>query len=79
MMKIAVQDTGSGVPVDIQNRIFEPFFTTKPQGTGLGLAIVHKIINEHEGKIEIENQPAKGAAINLYFPSVSSPHSLHER
>ena len=74
MTKIMVQDTGSGIPVEIQDRIFEPFFTTKPNGTGLGLAIVHKIVNEHEGKIEVENQPGKGTSINLYFPLISSSH-----
>jgi len=74
MIKIMVQDTGRGIPKEIQDRIFEPFFTTKPQGSGLGLAIVHKIVNEHEGNIEVENQPKKGASINLYFPLVSSSH-----
>ena len=74
MIKIMVQDTGRGIPKEIQDRIFEPFFTTKPQGSGLGLAIVHKIVNEHEGEIEVENQPEKGASINLYFPLISSSH-----
>jgi len=74
MIKIRVQDSGNGIPVEIQDRIFEPFFTTKPNGSGLGLAIVHKIVNEHEGKIEVENQPGKGTSINLYFPLISSSH-----
>jgi two-component system, NtrC family, sensor kinase len=52
-------DSGCGIPPEIQDRIFEPFFTTKPpgEGSGLGLDIVRKIIEKHEGKIEVESQP----------------------
>ncbi|MFN2159098.1 MAG: sensor histidine kinase [Anaerolineales bacterium] len=59
---VAVEDTGPGIPGDIQSKIFDPFYTTKPvgQGTGLGLNISHNIITQkHRGRIEVESQPGK--------------------
>lgn len=58
---VAVTDSGSGIPPEIQDRIFDPFFTTKPtgEGSGLGLDIVRKIIDKHEGKITVESKPGK--------------------
>ncbi len=60
---VAVQfiDSGMGMTPEVQAKIFEPFFTTKPigEGSGLGLHIVRKIINKHEGKIEVESVPGR--------------------
>lgn len=59
---ITVEDSGPGIPPDIQTRIFEPFFTTKGvgQGTGLGLDLVRKIIMRHHGTIHLtESRPGK--------------------
>jgi signal transduction histidine kinase len=60
---IAVQitDSGPGIPAEIKEHIFDAFFTTKPagEGSGLGLNIVQKIINKHQGKIELESQPGQ--------------------
>jgi two-component system NtrC family sensor kinase len=58
---ITITDTGKGIPREIQDKIFEPFFTTKPtgEGSGLGLDIVQKIIEKHEGEIEVESMPGK--------------------
>src|SRR3954447_11938665 len=53
MIQVTVSDSGPGVPRDVADRIFSPFFTTKPQGSGLGLAIVRKIIDAHDGRIDI--------------------------
>lgn len=55
--EIKITDSGIGVPLDIQEKLFLPFFTTKPvgQGTGLGLSISKKIIENHHGKISIDN------------------------
>ncbi|MFM1911241.1 MAG: hypothetical protein RJB18_632 [Pseudomonadota bacterium] len=52
---LTVTDNGAGFPVEILSRAFEPYMTTKRHGTGLGLAIVKKIVEEHQGKISIEN------------------------
>jgi signal transduction histidine kinase len=56
---VEITDSGSGIPPDIQQKIFDPFFTTKPvgEGSGLGLDIVRKIIEKHQGKIEVTSQP----------------------
>jgi len=59
---VEIEDTGPGIPEDVQSKIFDPFFTTKPpgEGTGLGLNISHNIIvHKHNGKIEISSQPGK--------------------
>jgi signal transduction histidine kinase len=52
-------DNGPGVPADIRDRIFDPFFTTKPigEGTGLGLDIVRRLVQRHNGQIELESRP----------------------
>ena len=56
---VEIQDSGPGIPPDIQQRIFEPFFTTKPPGlgTGLGLHIAYTIINNHYGRISVTSEP----------------------
>lgn len=58
---ITIEDNGKGISEDILPRIFEPFFTTKElgMGTGLGLSIVQKIIQNHNGNIQVESQPGK--------------------
>jgi len=61
-------DNGAGFSDTVKQRAFEPYVTTKPKGTGLGLAIVKKIIDEHKGRISLENLPAGGAAVTVVFP-----------
>ncbi|MEC4983922.1 MAG: PAS domain S-box protein, partial [Oscillatoria sp. PMC 1076.18] len=58
---VQITDSGSGIAPEIKQRIFEPFFTTKPagEGSGLGLDIVRKIIEKHQGKIEVESEPGR--------------------
>ena len=60
---IRVTDSGPGIPPEIVPKIFQPFFTTKPpgEGSGLGLDIVKKIIDKHQGTIEVESQPGQTA------------------
>lgn len=57
-IEIRVTDSGSGIPIEIQEKVFQPFFTTKDvgQGTGLGLSISKSIIEKHNGKIIIDNE-----------------------
>ncbi|NJR22391.1 MAG: GHKL domain-containing protein [Richelia sp. CSU_2_1] len=57
----SITDTGGGIPPEIMPRIFEPFFTTKPpgEGSGLGLDIVQKIVEKHQGKLQVESAPGK--------------------
>ncbi len=58
-------DNGTGINDDID--IFEPYVTTKKTGTGLGLAVVKKIIDEHDGSINIKNNKLSGANVEIHF------------
>jgi PAS domain S-box-containing protein len=68
---IAVADTGDGIGPAIRDRVFDPFFTTKGpgEGTGLGLTVVYGIIGGHDGFIEIQSEPGRGATFFVYLPS----------
>ncbi len=66
---LEVRDTGKGIPAAEMNSIFNPFFTTKSSGTGLGLAITHRIIQEHNGRIEVESEVDKGTVFRVYIPT----------
>ncbi|MFT6216081.1 MAG: signal transduction histidine kinase [Roseivirga sp.] len=61
MVNIQIIDSGSGIPKEIQSRIFDPFFTTKDigKGTGLGLEVVHRIVQGHNGSINLESAPGR--------------------
>lgn len=74
-VRLTITDNGPGFPAEILPKIFEPYVTTKPKGTGLGLAIVKKIIEEHQGKIEIRNIPEGGAKVSLRFPVLQTNQS----
>jgi nitrogen fixation/metabolism regulation signal transduction histidine kinase len=65
---LQISDNGEGFPAEILPRVFEPYITTKPRGTGLGLPIVKKIVDEHHGGIEINNQAEGGAVISIRLP-----------
>ena len=69
-VEIAVQDQGPGIPGEITDRIFDPFFTTKPEGegTGLGLSISIGIVEQHGGRLTLENGPGGGALARLLLP-----------
>jgi signal transduction histidine kinase len=64
VFRLAVEDSGPGIPEHVRARILEPFFTTKPrgQGTGLGLAIVQRVVKQHGGKLTIDRSDALGGA-----------------
>ncbi|MDR1646544.1 MAG: HAMP domain-containing protein [Zoogloeaceae bacterium] len=65
---LEISDNGKGFPAEILARAFEPYVTTKARGTGLGLPIVRKIIDEHQGRIVIENRAEGGARIRIWLP-----------
>lgn len=65
---IEVSDHGPGIPQERRHKVFEPFFTTKKEGTGLGLPIVQKIVEAHEGQLEILDNTPKGLTFKLTLP-----------
>ncbi|MEO5692346.1 MAG: ATP-binding protein [Usitatibacter sp.] len=65
---LTVRDNGTGIAEGVMGRIFEPYVTTKPKGTGLGLAIVKKIVDEHQGRILVENVKPHGATVSIVLP-----------
>ena len=66
---VQITDSGAGIPAEIKEKIFTPFFTTKPagEGTGLGLDIVSKIIDKHQGTIEVESDPGN-TVFSIWLP-----------
>ena len=68
-LKVSITDSGQGIPPEILSKIFQPFFTTKPagEGSGLGLDIVKKIIEKHDGKIEVKSVPGQ-TTFTVYLP-----------
>lgn len=69
---IEVTDTGKGIPESELDQIFIPFYTTKESGTGLGLSICHKIVQDHEGTIEVESVPDMGTKFTITLPTVTA-------
>ncbi len=72
---LSVSDTGAGIPEDLIDRIFDPFFTTKSvgEGTGLGLTISHKIVEEHNGTIDVTSEPGRGTTFLITLPTLKTP------
>ncbi|MCF8105609.1 MAG: response regulator [Desulfohalobiaceae bacterium] len=71
-VRLAVNDTGSGIPGDRIEKIFEPYFTTKAKetGTGLGLSVVQGIVRSHHGHITVSSEPGTGSTFTVYLPLV---------
>ena len=65
---VEVTDDGPGMPADVSEKVFDPFFTTKAQGSGLGLAIVRKIVDAHDGRLDLRTAPGQGTTIRLTLP-----------
>ena len=73
-IKIWVEDDGPGISADQKVKIFDPFFTTREKGTGLGLAIVYKIVENHNGEINLKSPPIgkeRGCKFTIGIPIIS--------
>ncbi len=69
---ISIADNGPGIPEQALNWIFEPYATDKPKGTGLGLAIVKKIVEEHNGRIELLNPNSQGTCFVITLSKLNA-------
>jgi nitrogen-specific signal transduction histidine kinase len=72
---IDLEDDGPGVPQELRDRIFSAFFTTKPQGSGLGLAIVRKIVDAHDGRIDLTCGAEGGTRFRVTLPIAQTPEA----
>ncbi len=70
-VKIIFRDSGCGIPPENRDRIFDPFFTTKMdwKGTGLGLSVSYEIIQNHQGRIEVESKVGRGTTFTITLPA----------
>jgi len=66
----SIHDSGPGIPEALLDKIFEPFFTSKPagEGTGLGLSIAAAIVQQHQGRLTVQNHPDGGAIFEVVLP-----------
>ena len=76
-VRVEVADDGPGIPQEVAEKVFDPFFSTKAQGSGLGLAIVRKIVDAHDGRIDLRTAPGQGTTIRVTLP-VSSDDAAQQ-
>ncbi len=68
-VRIAISDTGPGMPADVLDKIFDPYFTQREGGTGLGLAICHSIVTRHDGRLTVVSEPGQGSTFTILLPA----------
>nr|WP_251009630.1 MULTISPECIES: ATP-binding protein [unclassified Bacillus (in: firmicutes)] len=73
---VTIRDKGCGIPESRLKRLFEPFYSTKEKGTGLGLLTCKRIIDLHQGSIDIESQPGEGTLIRIVLPRNKNAETL---
>jgi two-component system sporulation sensor kinase A len=67
-IRVEIIDEGCGIPENMLEKLGEPFYSTKEKGTGLGLLVTHRIIDAHQGRMEISSKINAGTTISVYFP-----------
>jgi len=72
-ISVSVRDTGTGMTKGEIERIFQPFYTTREKGIGLGLSIAHRIVEQHNGWIDVVSTPGKGSRFTVWLPNSDSP------
>jgi signal transduction histidine kinase len=75
-VRVEMQDNGPGMLPEVAEHVFDPFYTTKAQGSGLGLAIVRKIVDAHDGQIDLRTAPGGGTLIRVTLPVSVSRDAL---
>jgi two-component system sensor kinase FixL len=69
--RVAVADTGPGIPIEHREKLFTPFFTTKARGSGLGLPTCRRVVEAHGGTIDVSCPPAGGTVVTVMLPAAS--------
>lgn len=72
-VRIAVRDTGPGLTEQERDRVFEAFYTTRPDGTGLGLSIVRRLVNDLDGRLQLESELGRGSRFVVTLPAGGRP------
>jgi len=67
-VEVDVEDTGVGIPPEHLEKIFDLYFTTKERGSGIGLSMVYRIVQLHDGEVEVQSTPGRGTRFRLVFP-----------
>jgi len=70
-VEVLVQDTGVGIAPEHLSKIFNLYFTTKERGTGIGLSMVYRIIQMHDGEVEVQSTPGRGTTFRVLLPRAS--------
>ncbi|MBN2626458.1 MAG: hypothetical protein JXA95_07315 [Spirochaetales bacterium] len=74
-LRISFKDSGPGIPPEKQEEIFKPYYTTKEEGNGLGLASCRSILSRHNGSIELDSRPGRGAEFIIHLPLNKNRHT----
>jgi len=74
-VKIDIADTGVGMSAEARERLFEPFFTTKPRGVGLGLAVTKRLVEAHNGSIDVDTEEGSGTRFTVVLPVIVAPRA----
>ena len=67
-VEIRIEDTGVGIKPEHLSRIFDLYFTTKERGTGIGLSMVYRIIQMHDGEVDVQSTPGRGTTFRVLLP-----------
>ena len=74
-VRIDVADSGVGMSAEARERLFEPFFTTKPRGVGLGLAVTKRLVEAHNGSIDVVTEEGQGTRFTVVLPVIAAPRN----
>ena len=67
-VEIVCEDTGHGIPPEHLDKIFNLYFTTKEGGSGIGLSMVYRTVQLHDGELEVQSTPGRGATFRVFLP-----------
>ena len=70
-VEVRVEDTGVGIAPGAPRQIFDLYFTTKDHGTGIGLSMVYRIVQMHDGEVEVQSTPGRGTTFRVLLPQAA--------